>query len=329
MWSRLVAVIALLAIGAPVGLSQGMFNNSGNLSVRVTYADGRHFTDPVRVQLMDGSGIDAVSTTYTNDAGMAAFEGIKVGLYHVVVSGDIIETADSGQVEIDTRKVSQFVYITVTPKADQNATHPGAGPSISAADLNIPENARKEFDKASEYIAKQNWNKAIDRLKKAIEIYPKYANAYNNLAVAYGHMGDRAAERSALEQAIGLNDRLAAAYVNLAKMDITDHRFPEAEGLLGHATTADPTDAKSLVLLANVQLLDNHFDDAIANCRKVHSMAPSAHALVHYIAARAFEHQNRPNDAFSELQTFLKEESDGPRAEAVRKEMGQLQAYLH
>jgi Flp pilus assembly protein TadD len=279
---------------------------------------------------MESSSSDVIATTFTNDAGMAEFNGVRVGTYHVVVSGDLIENADSGRVEIDSRKISQFAYITVKPKPTENAAAPNdSSASVAAADLNIPEKASKQFDKASEYIAKQNWKKAIEQLKKAVETYPKYANAYNNLAVAYGHLGDRAGQRAALQQAISLNDHLAPAFVNLAKMDIVDHNFPEAETLLGHATSADPTDTKAIVLLANVQLLDQHYDDAIANCHKLHSMVETAHSLAHYIAARAFEHQNRPNDAFSELQTFLKEEPDGPRAEAARKEIGQLQAYVH
>jgi predicted Zn-dependent protease len=94
------------------------------------------------------------------------------------------------------------------------------------------------------------------------------------------------------------------------------------------ATGADPEDPQTLVLLANVELLDQHYDEAIANCRKVHSMVHDSQALVHYIAARALEHENRPADAVTELQTFLKEEPTGPRAEAVRKEMAGLQRLI-
>ena len=58
--------------------------------------------------------------------------------------------------------------------------------------------------------------------------------------------------------------------------------------------------------------------------RKAHS-ASQAHALAHYIAARAFEAEYRPKDAIAELQTYLSEEKDGSRVEAARKEMAALQ----
>jgi hypothetical protein len=47
--------------------------------------------------------------------------------------------------------------------------------------------------------------------------------------------------------------------------------------------------------------------------------------VAHYVAARVFEYENRPTDAVAELQTFLAEETPGPRADVARKEMTALQ----
>ena len=107
-------------------------------------------------------------------------------------------------------------------------------------------------------------------------------------------------------------------------MDIADRNYPDAEGMLDKATAAEPNNPQTLVLLANVQLMDQHFEAAIATCRKVHSMPHPTQALAHYIAARALEHENRPADAMTELETFLTEEPSGDRADAVRKELGNL-----
>jgi hypothetical protein len=111
-------------------------------------------------------------------------------------------------------------------------------------------------------------------------------------------------------------------------MAIADHALPDAETLLNKATAADPSDAQTLVLLANVELLNQHLDAAIANCRKVHAMSQNSHALAHYVAGRALEHENHPKEAVVEFRMFLQEEPSGPRADAVRKEMGSLQAQI-
>jgi hypothetical protein len=47
--------------------------------------------------------------------------------------------------------------------------------------------------------------------------------------------------------------------------------------------------------------------------------------VVHYIAARALEHENRLPDALAQLQIFLTEEPQGARADHVREEISQIQ----
>jgi hypothetical protein len=46
---------------------------------------------------------------------------------------------------------------------------------------------------------------------------------------------------------------------------------------------------------------------------------PNSHpAFVHYIAARAYDQENRREEAVAELQVFLKEEPTGVRADRAR-----------
>jgi len=324
---RLLLPFTLLVPLCAVG--QWNYANSGNLKVRVWYPNGRHCQTQVKVELMDGSSNTPVTQAYTTNEGMVDFLSVKAGHYHLVVSGEGIQETDSGVIEVDTRKETQSIDITVKLTDEDNSSQNGrpSTPTVAVADFNVPEAARKELDKANDQMAKENWKKALDHLQKALAIYPKYAAAYNNAAVVYSRLGNRPAEREALGKAIGLDDHMAAAYVNLAKMNIVDKNFPEAETLLNKAASAEPNNAETLMLLADMQLLDRHFEEAIANCRKVHSMPHSSQTLAHYIAARALEHENRLADAVGELHTFLQEEPSGPRAEAVRKEMTVLESY--
>jgi len=320
----LVPLILLLVPCSSAQFSSGL-ETTGNVNVRVTFDDGRSCGLQLHVQLMDSSSTTPVAEGFTNTSGMVEFSNVRIGNYHLLVSGEGIETTDSGLFEVDPRKLSQYQYVSVKRSGSDSSASQHSGATVSAADLNIPHNAEAEFVKAREYMDKENWSKAAERLTKAIGAYPKFAAAYNNLGVVYGRLNDRERERQALLKAIDVNDHFAPAYVNLARMDIVDHNFPEAEALLNKATASDPNNPQTLVLLANVQLLDKHYDDAIASCHKVHATPQDPHALAHYIAARAFEHQNRPTDAAAELETFLQEEPAGARAEAVRKELVDLQ----
>ncbi|MGA2457166.1 MAG: tetratricopeptide repeat protein [Terriglobales bacterium] len=330
MLSRRLLVSLLLLLVPCCSAQIGNQGQAGNVKVRVVFSNGRGCRSPVRLVLMLSASSTPVAQTYTNDECMASFEDLAVGTYHAIVSGEDIVETDSGLFEVDSRKSSQFLYITVKTKeeANQGTAQRPTGPTVAAVDLNVPDKAKREFDKASDFIAQQDWKKAQDRLNKALAIYPKYAAAHYNLGIVFGHLGDRTQERAALQKAISINDHFPQAYVSLGKMAIVDRNFPEAEDFLNKAIALDPN-TQTLVLLANVELMDQHYDEAIANCRKAHATPQDPHALVHYIAARALEHENDLKDAIAELQTFLQEEPSGPRADAVRKELAELQSQAH
>jgi len=324
MFSLRLLVAFLLAL-VPCTVAQfGSQGQTGNIRVRMVFENGRRCNIHAHAVLMAGASTSPVADAYTDDECMVGFDNLPVGSYHMSVTGDGIQDTDSGLFDVDNRKISQFVFITVKPK-ESVAETTGAGPIVAAVDLNIPKKARKEFDKANELIARQDWNHAKDELMKALAIYPQYADAYNNLGVVYARLGDSAHEREVLQKAVSLNDHLASAFVNLGKMDIKERNFPEAETQLAKAANIDPNDAQTLMLLANVELLNQHFDAAIAHCNKVHSMPHEGQTLVHYIAARALEHENRPADAVVEFRIFLQEEPSGPRADAVRKELSAME----
>ena len=200
--------------------------------------------------------------------------------------------------------------------------------TVAASDLKVPKKASQAFDKATKLIAKQQWQQAIDQLNKALALYPSYAEADNNLGVVYARLGDTAKEREAFQKATAANDHFAPAFVNLARLEMKEHNFGAAEADLNKATSADPTDVRTLALLAQAQLLDVHYEDAIASARKVHALPHNSYALVHYVAARACERLHRLSEAVSELALFLSEEPTGERASAARQEMAALQQQL-
>jgi len=296
----------------------------GNIHVHIVYPNDRSAGLHLRVRLLSGGGTP-IGEDFTNDQGAAEFAGVPIGNYHIIVSGEGIQETDSGEIEVDRRKVSQDLFITVRSSASNANLADGRAPSIAAVDMNVPSGALKEFDQAAKAMANQDWTKAIQRLKHAISIYPQYAPAYNNMGVAYGRLNQPAEERAALEKAISLNDHFVPAFVNLAKMSLREHNSARAETLLENALRAEPANVETMTLLAEAQLLSNHYDAAIATARTVHSLPHQNFAVVHYIAARAFEHQNRPQDAVSQLQIFLTEEPQGARADHVREEIVRIQ----
>lgn len=191
---------------------------------------------------------------------------------------------------------------------------------VSVSDLKVPARVRKELEKADESLARRNWTQARDRLIKAISFYPSYAGAYNNLAVAYAHIGDIEQERLALEKAISLDDHFGLAYFNVGRMEVEEKKLSEAEVALNKAATFAPQNPRVFILLAYCQFLEKRFDDAIATSNEAHKLSVP-HAVAHRVAARAFEEKREFSSAVAELNLFLQEEPAGPIAEEARKEL--------
>jgi tetratricopeptide (TPR) repeat protein len=294
-----------------------------SLRVHVSFASGGSCDSFTHADLVGRNG--SVAQGFANSQCVIEFRDIPAGDYRLIVSGHGVANTDTGSVVVnssDTRDLEVRVTRAGQPSHADVFT---ATASVAAADLKIPRSAAKEFDKANELIARQDWQKAIASLDKAVSLYPDYAAAYNNLGVVYAHTRDRARESDALNKAIAINDHFAPAYVNLARMSISASDFAGAETQLNKAFAFDPTDAMTLVLLTYSEFMNKHLDDAISTCRRAHALS-QPHAFVHFVAARALEQKNQPAEALAELRFFLQEEQTGSRADAARKELAKLEA---
>ncbi len=309
-------------------VSGGDSSQVGNIRVHVESTDSRAAGFHLRVRLMNGMSSTEISESFTDQRGETQFSGVVIGEYHILVSGDGIEEADSGEFEVDRRKMSQSIFITVkSVEEGKGRIDPGLA-SVSKAELLIPTDARKESDRASRAMAEQDWGNALQHLKKAIALYPDYATVYNNLGVVYGHLNDSIHEKDSLQKAIAIDNHFASPYVNLAKLCMKEQDMVQAESLLENANRADPNNAETMTILAQAQLMNKHFDAAISSAHDVHGIPHANFAVVHFIAARAMEREGRMQDALAELRVFLTEESTGARADQVRREIEELQKKL-
>ena len=322
MFSRRWFVCLVLLLASCSYAQFQHLQKNGSVRIQVLFSDGRPCDIRARVVLWPKSNSLASAQTFTNEDCRAEFTTLTSGDYYVEVSGAGIETVESPIFSVG--QTSQAIEVAVK-RTQQSGASFNSSPTVSVTDLNIPDKARKEFEKASALIAKKDWEKALEHLDRAVAIFPQFADAYNNLAVVYARLGQRDHERESLQKALGLNDHLLPALTNLASMDLVDRNLPEAETLLNRATAIDPHDVASLALLAKIELLNQHYDAAVATCHKVHLMPHAPQSMVHYVAARALEAEHRVLEAMSELKTFLDEQPSGPGADLARKEMAVLE----
>jgi len=322
MAGRLLVLSLLLATSAWAQIERGV-QSAGRIRIRVILSDHAPCTTSTHVSLIGNMGFSLAETS-TNGECIATFFDVPSGKYRVALSGDVVNT-DNGEIEVAGL---QDVEVRARRAADSASSFTGSPTFVSVADLHVPTSAAKEFGKANQMIARAQWSKAADRLHKAVTFYPSYAAAYNNLGAVYSQMGDAADARSAFQQAISLDDHLAAAYVNLARLDFAEKNFTGAESLLNKESGLGTPSADELNLLAYAEMTNQHFDQAIETSRRAHASQLSHHAFVHLIAAHVYEQLAKITESVAELQTYLREDPTAARADEVKKAIATLQAKI-
>ena len=324
MAGRSIIVSFLLLASAFAQFNAGSAITMGHVRVSVSYANNSECLPTTRVALDAASGV-TVGEASVNSQCVATFFDVPPGNYSVKVVG--ADVADTGRTEFAlSAGMTQEVDVRARRVGDSDVSRVTAGSAfVSVSELGVPSNARREFEKASRFISKQEWSKAAERLQKAIALYPRFAAAYNNLGAAYMHTGERTKAREALQSAIALNDHLAAAYLNLARLSFRAKEFPEVEADVQKVLALAPASTEELTLLAVAQLADRHLDGAIQTSGQAHRSQLSHHAFLHLVAARAEDLEGKADALVSgELQQYLNEEPNGSRADEVKKSLAIL-----
>lgn len=323
-------LLLLLAAAATAQNQSGQQRTTADVSVRVVDDNGRPVASNHRVQLITASGI-SVSESSTREGGEARFYSIHGGNYRVRITGPEVEdTVTDTTFHVDPQS-TPIHFETVTAKLrplPQGNTFTLPQGMISAAQLNIPEKARKEFDKGSKALKAKDFKKAEMHFLKAVEIYPQYAAAFNNLGVIAMHNQDREAGERYFMSAIAADEHSAAAHFNLAKARLSRRNHAGVEEALTKTLSIDPGNATALLLLAQTQLRLGKVAEATASANRVHSLPHEQLAIAHLLAARAYEHAGLPQEAISQYREFQQESPGSPLIPATQAAIQALQQKL-
>ena len=307
------------------GLSIPNLSQGAELQVRIAWPNERTVDESLHVQLLNTANVP-IQDTFSRQDGTVLFHNVQVGSYHLKIDGGDIKDTVSDVFLIYPQERMHMEWIHVTPKEQANANVPHTAPTVSASELNAPPKARSEMEKGLEAFSKGDLKKAEEKLQKAVEIYPKYARAWDNLGVVRMRESNREGAREAFQKSIESDDKFTPGYLNLARLNMLENKIPEAVDLIKKGLAVDPNNVEGLALLAKEELVTHEYDKALADARKVHTLPHDHLADVHLIAGEALLHQNRSAEAVQEYEQYLKEYPDSPNAATVRRAMAQIQA---
>ena len=311
---------AASAAQQPTTMSTGTSGGVSTIRVHVSYQQNHQPAPSVVVELISPNG-GVVDMRTADGNGSVTFDKVTSGRYRVRVSGGGIETTTSDLIEAGGSIGGPFVTENISVRLTNlgNETH-GAGIAVI-----VPEAAQKEFKLGSKAMDKKNWEEAKDHFQKAIAAFPKYSDAFNNLAQVEIQLNDGKGAVEAFRSATQIDPTLPRANLYLGQFYYENHQYKDAEPYLLHSATDQPQSAQILTILANTELQNGETDLALTNARKVPSLANAKQfAISHLIVAQALAGKGPDAEIAKEYEAYLKEAPDSPLAPRVKNELAKL-----
>ncbi len=117
----------------------------------------------------------------------------------------------------ETRDVGQII---VHPTADGETT------TVSAVSLLAPADAKKSLRKGREAATAQKWAEAQKHLQRAVQLYPKYAEAWQELGLVLIRQSKREEARAAFQQAVAADPAFSRPYFGLVGLAADAQDWP-------------------------------------------------------------------------------------------------------
>ena len=295
---------------------------AGFIRGQVFYSDGRQ-ADHIVVRLRSDK-IDYMSEQTTDPQGKFSFDGLNPSTYHLTIEGQGVKPYDHF-IDISMSKMS-YEQITLYPDRSPAKVIPpeGAGSSVDVRDDRIPAEARKELEAGQKLLSeKQDAEGGIKHLRKAIQIYSGYAQAYLLLGLTYLELGKFDDSRVALEKANELNPTAPGGYFGLGTLYNQQKKYEDAEKILNHGLELKSDVADGQYQLARALWGQGRWQEAEPHARQAAELAPQVappHILLGNIALRNKDIAT----ARVEFSEYLRLDPKGPMAEGAAQMLKKL-----
>ena len=201
------------------------------------------------------------------------------------------------------------------------------GMTVSATAYAAPKDARKAYEKSLEAEKNGKLADAREYFEKAVEIYPRHANAWFQLGTVLQKENQNDAARTAYTQATTADSRFLPPYLSLASMAGEAENWTEVLSLTGHILDSDPlnyADAYFYNAVANYRL--KKIEDAEKSGLKAERLdLRNRFPQLHLLLAEIFAQKNNYATAISEMQTYLRLAPNAKNADQVRERVSKFE----
>ena len=278
----------------------------------------------LRVELLNE--VDSVIQTAKTDAsGLFVFRKLSDGTFHVRVQASGTHyVGQTKRVEL-TRPtgfgvVFEEVDFVLSPaRARSSSSKPGV---VFAQD--VPEQARKQYQKATELLQKERRQEGVAALNKAIEIYPQYFDALEMLGSEHVKQQEYEHAVPPLKRAVEINVRAYPSWYALGVAQYHLKQLPAAVESLRRAVSLNQKSINANLYLGTLLRHSGKLDEAETYLKQANFLAEAKVPDAHWQLALLFNQLKRYKEAADELEQFLKVQQDARDADKIKKLIQQL-----
>lgn len=279
---------------------------------------------------LEKSGMQLVTTTYTDGAGNFEFRNIQSGQYWVVVNLEgYEEIRQNVEVYSATGRVATVsLFLNKLPTVRKQLT------GLDAADPDViditqmkerfPKKAVQEYERALDDRKRGQDSQATKRLEEATRLAPDFYHAHNNLGVLYQKSNRYRDAEKEFRRAHELNAKTAQPLVNLGSLLVqeADARKDDGDEVVGkilddaldtleQAVKIDPKSAMAYYYLGAANYKSSFLEEAEAALKKSLTLSGNS-GSVRLMLVNVYLKQKRYNDVLQNLDAYLQE---NPKAE--------------
>ncbi len=182
-----------------------------------------------------------------------------------------------------------------------------ASPTVSARDLPVPERSRRLYEAGKKALYGGEYSKAQKSLQAALSVYPNFPRARNALAVAYAKQHDFTSAIGQLEIAINLDPRFGEAYFNYGIVLMDTGRYADAATHLARALDLEFWPDYVADCLISSEIHANQPDAAVAALQTIHAKRFRHRASLHWQVAKFLDALGRGQDAGAQYRQYASE----------------------
>lgn len=203
------------------------------------------------------------------------------------------------------------------------------GSSVSATSYKAPKDAKKAFERGMEAFNKGKTAEALKSFDKAVDSYPKYADAWFRLGLVRSQSGDTPGAKDAYAKALEADSKLVGPYVEMGLISLRLGDWRSTADAMDRAVRLDPIDYPQAwygSAVAHYNLKE--YPSAEKSIREVIRLdVKHTNPRAGYLLGLILAEKQDLDGAAVQLRAYLKATTDPKEIETVKSQLGKIEQF--